>query len=54
MLMLKTLFNYIKAVEQKKSLEDDISKWLAWANYKADWYDSTIGKADDLLGNYSN
>ena len=31
-------------------LDEDISEWPEWANAKADWYDPTISRKDELLG----
>ena len=31
-------------------LDEDISEWQEWANAKADWYDPTISREDELLG----
>ena len=28
----------------------DLSAWASWARAKADWYDPTIAKEDELLG----
>ena len=30
--------------------EQDLSEWASWACVKADWYDPTIAKEDELWG----
>lgn len=44
---------FIKATEQKAVMEnnltDELKDWLKWANEKADWFDPTIRKKDELL-----
>ncbi len=44
---------YIQA-EKQKAIENDtlsieLKEWINWANDKADWYDPTINKIDDIL-----
>lgn len=41
---------YIFAVEQKEKLTEEEIAWIAWAKQKADWYDPTIKREDELLG----
>lgn len=45
--------NFIKATEQKAIIEnnltDELKDWIKWANEKADWFDPTIRKKDELL-----
>ena len=41
--------NYVSAME-KAHPEQDLSEWASWARAKADWYDPTIAKEDELLG----
>ena len=44
---------YIEAKKQKaikeNSLTNEKQEWIDWANDKADWYDPTINKRDDIL-----
>ena len=40
---------YIAAYETVHK-EENISEWVSWANAKADWYDPTISRKDELLG----
>jgi len=40
---------YIAACQEAHAGED-LSEWLEWANAKADWYDPTISREDELLG----
>lgn len=44
---------YIEAEKQKATAENNLTtekqEWIKWANDKADWYDPTINKPDDLL-----
>lgn len=40
---------YISAYEAARP-DEDLSEWLEWANAKADWYDPTISREDELLG----
>lgn len=42
--------NYIKAVELKEELDEDMKKWIEWANKKADWFDPIVDASDELLG----
>ena len=42
--------NYIKAVELKGELDEDMKKWIEWANKKADWFDPIVDSSDELLG----
>ena len=41
--------SYVSAME-KAYPEQDLLEWAAWARAKADWYDPTIAKEDELLG----
>ena len=41
--------SYVSAME-KAYPEQDLSEWASWARTKADWYDPTIAKEDELLG----
>ena len=41
--------SYVSAME-KAHPEQDLLEWAAWARPKADWYDPTIAKEDELLG----
>ena len=40
---------YVSAME-KAHLDQDLSEWASWARAKADWYDPTVAKEDELLG----
>lgn len=40
---------YIAAYKSAHS-DEDIDGWVTWANAKADWYDPTISRKDELLG----
>lgn len=44
---------YIEAEKEKaiktNSLTQEVQEWIKWANDKADWYDPTINKPDDIL-----
>ena len=40
---------YVSAMEKAHS-DQDLSEWASWARAKADWYDPTIAKEDELLG----
>ena len=40
---------YVSAMEKAHS-DQDLSAWASWARLKADWYDPTIAKEDELLG----
>ena len=35
---------------EKAYSEQALSAWASWARAKADWYDPTIAKKDELLG----
>lgn len=44
---------YVKAVETSHSqdgLDDATVAWIDWANKKADWFDPTIARNDELFG----
>lgn len=41
---------YVAAVESQAELTEDTKDWIKWARAKADWYDPTIAKNDELLG----
>lgn len=44
---------YVEAEKQKAIKENNLTSekqdWINWANEKADWYDPTIDKSDDIL-----
>lgn len=40
---------YVSAVERAQP-DQDLFEWASWARSKADWYDPTIAKEDELLG----
>ncbi|WP_298017733.1 hypothetical protein [uncultured Dysosmobacter sp.] len=40
---------YVSAMERAHP-DQDLSEWASWARAKADWYDPTIAKEDELLG----
>lgn len=44
---------YIQAETQKalenNTLSPELQEWIKWANDKADWYDPTVEKRDDIL-----
>lgn len=44
---------YIETVKQQAIKENRLTsekqEWIDWANDKADWYDPTINKRDDIL-----
>ena len=40
---------YVFAMEKAHS-DQDLSAWASWARAKADWYDPTVAKEDELLG----
>lgn len=41
--------SYVSAVERAQP-DQDLSEWASWARSKADWYDPTIAKEDELFG----
>ena len=41
--------DYVSAMEKAHS-DQDLSAWASWARAKADWYDPTVAKEDELLG----
>lgn len=47
------LRSYIEHIEEKHNPTEEIRNWIEWAKGKADWYDPTINKNDELLGTYS-
>lgn len=43
--------NYVSAVEAgTQELDEKTQEWVDWARGKADWYDPTIARDDELLG----
>jgi len=49
---------YIQSVEtnaiKTKTLTEELTTWIKWANQKADWYDPIIQKEDKLFTNSTN
>ncbi len=41
---------YIMAVEASDNIDKAKMEWINWAKAKADWFDPTIAKRDELLG----
>lgn len=44
---------FVKAVETMSNqggLDDETAAWIDWANKKADWFDPTVARDDELLG----
>lgn len=41
---------YISIYESVHRDDDNIDEWITWANAKADWYDPTVSRQDELLG----
>lgn len=41
--------SYVSAMERAQP-DQDFSEWASWARSKADWYDPTIAKEDELFG----
>lgn len=41
---------YIAAVEGSGSIDERTKTWVEWAKNKADWYDPTIAKDDEIFG----
>lgn len=41
---------YIAAVETTAPKSAEITEWIEWAKAKADWYDPTVAKKDELFG----
>ncbi len=48
---LRVLREYISHISTAPNVDKELfnEQWLSWANSKADWYDPTINKFDDLL-----
>lgn len=40
---------YVSAMEKEHS-DQDLSEWASWARAKADWYDPTVAREDELFG----
>ena len=44
---------YVEAEKQKIIKENNLTsekqEWIDWANDKADWFDPTINKPDDII-----
>lgn len=41
---------YISALESKENIDDKSAVWIDWAKKKADWYDPTKARTDELFG----
>lgn len=42
---------YINALEPKVDMNDEkTSEWIDWAKKKADWFDPTVAREDELFG----
>lgn len=41
---------YIKALESSENMDDKTAAWIDWAKKKADWFDPTVARIDDLFG----
>ena len=41
---------YIEAVRNKPDAPDNNPDWIDWASKKADWYDPTVARVDEFLG----
>lgn len=41
---------YVSAMEERAQPDQALSEWVSWALSKADWYDPTVAKEDELLG----
>ena len=41
---------YVEAFVESGSMSAETVKWVEWAKSKADWYDPTVAREDDLLG----
>ena len=46
----RTIRNYIDAVRKNPNCPDNNPEWIEWANRKADWFDPTIGREDEIFG----
>lgn len=44
--------NYVMATEVAGNygLDDKVAEWIDWAKKKADWFDPTVARADELFG----
>ncbi|TGE36693.1 hypothetical protein E4K67_19925 [Desulfosporosinus fructosivorans] len=41
---------YITGLESNISMDEKTASWIDWAKKKADWFDPTIARTDELLG----
>lgn len=41
---------YVSAVESSEIIDSQTLEWLEWAKAKADWYDPTIARDDEIFG----
>jgi len=41
---------YVKAVTTSGGLDEETAAWVDWATKKADWFDPTVGRNDELFG----
>ena len=40
----------MSAAEKSESKEKYSKEWIAWAKAKADWFDPTVAKEDEIFG----
>lgn len=41
--------SYISAVESSENMDDKTASWIEWAKKKADWFDPTVARIDELF-----
>jgi len=41
---------YISALGSNENMDEKTATWIDWAKKKADWFDPTIARTDELLG----
>lgn len=41
---------YVAALEESGNLDSDNRAWVEWAKQKADWFDPTVARNDELFG----
>jgi hypothetical protein len=42
--------SYVAEIEERRNSDEKTRHWLKWAKEKADWYDPTIARRDEYLG----
>ena len=47
---IRSFVNSVAAYPGRKGMDEKMAAWVEWAMKKADWFDPTVARDDDLLG----